>query len=64
MRILDSKNPAMRAVIDETLVVAPGETHLVPTGLAIHVADPGLANRRLNVVGDIDQFRAGPRFHR
>jgi dUTP pyrophosphatase len=33
----------MRAVIDEPLTVAPGETHLVPTGLAIHVADPGLA---------------------
>jgi dUTP pyrophosphatase len=33
----------MRAVIDSALSVAPGETHLVPTGLAIHVADPGLA---------------------
>ncbi len=33
----------MRAVIDDTLSVAPGETVLVPTGLAIHVADPGLA---------------------
>ena len=33
----------MRAVIDEALTVAPGETVLVPTGLAIHVADPGLA---------------------
>jgi dUTP pyrophosphatase len=33
----------MRAVIDEALTVAPGETTLVPTGLAIHVADPGLA---------------------
>ncbi len=33
----------MRAVIDETLCVAPGETVLVPTGIAIHVADPGLA---------------------
>lgn len=33
----------MRAVIDEPLSVAPGETHLVPTGLAIHVGDPGLA---------------------
>ncbi|MDX1506692.1 MAG: dUTP diphosphatase [Woeseiaceae bacterium] len=33
----------MRAVIDEPLTVAPGETHLVPTGIAIHVADPGLA---------------------
>lgn len=33
----------MRACIDEPLSVAPGETVLVPTGLAIHVADPGLA---------------------
>ena len=33
----------MRACIDETLTVDPGETVLVPTGLAIHVADPALA---------------------
>jgi len=33
----------MRACIDEPLTVAPGETVLVPTGLAIHVSDPGLA---------------------
>ena len=33
----------MRACIDEALTVAPGETVLVPTGLAIHVADPKLA---------------------
>ena len=33
----------MRACIDEAITVAPGETVLVPTGLAIHVADPGLA---------------------
>jgi len=33
----------MRACIDEPLTVAPGETVLVPTGLAIHVADPSLA---------------------
>lgn len=33
----------MRACIDEPLTVAPGETVLVPTGLAIHVADPALA---------------------
>lgn len=33
----------MRAVIDEPLTVAPGETVLVPTGLAIHIDDPGLA---------------------
>lgn len=33
----------MRACIDESLVVHPGETHLVPTGLAIHIEDPALA---------------------
>jgi dUTP pyrophosphatase len=33
----------MRACIDEALTVNPGETHLVPTGLAIHIADPSLA---------------------
>ena len=33
----------MRACIDEPLTVAPGETVLVPTGLAIHVADASLA---------------------
>ena len=33
----------MRACIDEPLTVAPGETALVPTGLAIHVADASLA---------------------
>ena len=33
----------MRACIDEPLTVNPGDTVLVPTGLAIHVADPSLA---------------------
>jgi len=33
----------MRACIDEPIDVAPGETVLIPTGLAIHVADPSLA---------------------
>lgn len=33
----------MRACIDAAIVVKPGETVLVPTGLAIHIADPGLA---------------------
>lgn len=33
----------MRACIDAAIVVQPGETVLVPTGLAIHIADPGLA---------------------
>jgi len=33
----------MRAVIDEVITVEPGETALIPTGLAIHIGDPGLA---------------------
>ncbi len=33
----------MRACIDEPLTVAPGDTVLVPTGLAIHIGDPTLA---------------------
>ncbi len=33
----------MRACIDEPINVDPGETVLVPTGLAIHIDDPGLA---------------------
>ncbi|WP_087023389.1 dUTP diphosphatase [Thaumasiovibrio subtropicus] len=33
----------LRACLDTDLTVAPGETHLVPTGLAIHIADPTLA---------------------
>lgn len=33
----------MRACLDEALHIAPGETHLIPTGLAIHIADPSLA---------------------
>ncbi|GLP95334.1 dUTP diphosphatase [Paraferrimonas sedimenticola] len=33
----------LRAVLDESLTIQPGETKLLPTGIAIHVADPGLA---------------------
>lgn len=33
----------MRAVIDEPETVAPGETTLIPTGIAIHIGDPSLA---------------------
>ena len=33
----------LRACIDAAIVIAPGQTVLVPTGLAIHVADPGYA---------------------
>jgi dUTP pyrophosphatase len=33
----------MRACIDGPVTVEPGETVLIPTGLAIHIDDPGLA---------------------
>ena len=33
----------LRACIDAPLVLAPGQTELIPTGLAIHIADPGYA---------------------
>ena len=33
----------LRACIDAPLTVSPGETTLVPTGMAIHIGDPGLA---------------------
>lgn len=33
----------LRACLEEPLIIAPGSTHLIPTGLAIHVADPGYA---------------------
>ena len=33
----------LRACLDAPLTLEPGQTVLVPTGLAIHVADPGYA---------------------
>ena len=33
----------LRACIDSPIVLAPGETQLIPTGMAIHLADPGYA---------------------
>jgi len=33
----------MRACLEAPLEMAPGDTHLIPTGMAIHVADAGLA---------------------
>lgn len=33
----------LRACLDAPLVLEPGRTELVPTGLAIHIDDPGLA---------------------
>jgi dUTP pyrophosphatase len=33
----------LRAMLEQPLELAPGETELIPTGLAIHIADPALA---------------------
>ncbi len=33
----------LRACIDAPVVIKPGETHLIPTGLSIHIADPAYA---------------------
>ncbi len=64
----------LRAMIDAPLTIAPGETQLIPTGIAIHVADPSLAAVILprsglghkhgivlgNLVGLIDSDYQGP----
>ena len=64
----------LRACIDAALVVEPGQTVLLSTGLAIHIADPGLAAVILprsglghkhgivlgNLVGLIDSDYQGP----
>ena len=33
----------LRACLDAPLTLAPGQTELIPAGIAIHIADPGLA---------------------
>ncbi|MDH3281606.1 MAG: dUTP diphosphatase [Gammaproteobacteria bacterium] len=33
----------LRACLDEHLHIAPGEAHLIPSGIAVHIADPELA---------------------
>ena len=33
----------LRACIDQNLTLEPGQTELIPTGVAIHIEDPGLA---------------------
>ena len=33
----------LRACLDKPLTLAPGQTELIPTGIAIHLADAGLA---------------------
>ena len=64
----------VRACLDAAVTLAPGSTHLIPTGLAIHVGDPGHAALLLprsglghkhgivlgNLVGLIDSDYQGP----
>lgn len=33
----------LRACLTETLVIKPGETHLIPTGISMHISDPSMA---------------------
>jgi dUTP pyrophosphatase len=33
----------LRAMIEEPLDLGPGQSELIPTGIAIHIADPGIA---------------------
>ena len=64
----------LRASLDEPLLIEPGQTKLIPTGLAVHIGDPGLAAMILprsglghkhgivlgNLVGLIDSDYQGP----
>ena len=64
----------LRACLDQPLTLQPGQTVLIPTGIAIHIADPGLAAIILprsglghkhgivlgNLVGLIDADYQGP----
>ncbi|KIO49977.1 dUTP diphosphatase [Nitrosospira sp. NpAV] len=33
----------LRACIDHVMTIVPGEANLIPTGIAVHLSDPGLA---------------------
>ena len=64
----------LRACLDAALVLQPGQATLIPTGLSIHIADPGLCAMLLprsglghkhgivlgNLVGLIDSDYQGP----
>jgi dUTP pyrophosphatase len=64
----------LRACLDHPLALEPGQTKLIPTGLSIHIGDPGLAAMLLprsglghkhgivlgNLVGLIDADYQGP----
>lgn len=64
----------LRACLDEAITLNPGETQLIPTGMAVHIADSGYAAMLLprsglghkhgivlgNLVGLIDSDYQGP----
>jgi dUTP pyrophosphatase len=64
----------LRACIDAALILAPGAAELIPTGISIHIGDPGFAAMILprsglghrhgivlgNLVGLIDSDYQGP----
>ena len=64
----------LRACIDAPVIIAPGDAQLIPTGISIHIGDPGLAAMLLprsglghkhgivlgNLVGLIDSDYQGP----
>jgi dUTP pyrophosphatase len=64
----------LRACLESTITISPGETTLIPTGLSIYIQDPGLAATILprsglghkhgivlgNLVGLIDSDYQGP----
>ena len=64
----------LRACIDAPITLQPGQTEMIPTGIAIHIGDPGLAAVLLprsglghkhgivlgNLVGLIDSDYQGP----
>jgi dUTP pyrophosphatase len=64
----------LRACLDAPIVLEPGQAALIPTGIAIHIGDPGLAAMLLprsglghkhgivlgNLVGLIDSDYQGP----
>ena len=66
----------LRACLDAALTLAPGDSQLVPSGIAIHIGDPGFAALVLprsglgakhgivlgNLVGLIDSDYQGPVF--
>lgn len=70
----DSAGMDLRACLDQKLILQPGDAHLIPTGIAIHIGDPNLAAVILprsglghkhgivlgNLVGLIDADYQGP----